>query len=382
MFKKVLIVMVAVVIMIGCNKNGQDGQQEMPPPPVIVEKVTTENVRTKDSYVGKLDAAAQAAITARVSGFLEKILVKEGDFVKKGQVLFTIEKSQYQATVKQAEATLAQAKANANNSALQRERAKALLESDGISQSKYDDVVASDIASQASVASAQAALDTARLNLQYTEVASPIDGKVGLIAYNIGETVSASSGTIVQVIAPDPMYVLFSLSDRQLQELRSRYNDLMNDVSLEISFSSGIPYSEKGKINFIDNAVSSATDSIRIRGIISNPNGVLTSGQTVTVSITSNTEQAMVTVPQASVINDIGGKYVLIVDSEGKAQRQNVTVGALLGDGKQIITDGLKVDDTIIIDGVQKVQIGGVVTAMTKAEYDAMVQQQMQQQGK
>ncbi|MDR2870160.1 MAG: efflux RND transporter periplasmic adaptor subunit, partial [Deferribacteraceae bacterium] len=287
------------------------------------------------------------------------------------------EKSQYQAAVRQAEAALAQARAKNNNASSQRERARVLFESNSIAKATYDDAVAASLAEQANVAAAQAALVTARLNLQYTEVASPIDGRVGLVTYNIGETIGPSSGTIVQVIAPDPMYVYFSVSDRQLQELRSRYSDLMNDVSLDISFASGFTYPEKGKINFIDNAVSGSTDSIRIRGVIGNPTGVLTSGQTMTVGVTSNVEQSVVTVPQAAIINDIGNKYVLAIEEGGIAQRRNIVTGTILASGRQVVTQGLTIGDTIIVDGIQKATVGQPVTPLTQEQYNAMIQQQM-----
>ncbi len=167
MLKRLIITAAAMSVLLmvaGCNGNGKQ-QQQMPPPTVIVIAAHTDNVTDSENFVGKVDAAVRASIGARVSGFLEKRLVREGDMVKKDQILFTIEKSQYVAAVRQAEASLAQARANLNNAKLQKDRGEALLKSASISQANYDNLNAAYLVAQANTAAAQAALDNARLNL-------------------------------------------------------------------------------------------------------------------------------------------------------------------------------------------------------------------------
>lgn len=370
-------------IISGCGKNG-GAQSKTPPAPVIVSNVSKIEIASSETFVGKVDAAVKASITARVNGFLEMKLVKEGDMVKKDQILFTIEKTQYEAAVKQAEAALAQAQANAKNVGLQRERAEALLDSASIAQSKYDDVVAADNVAKANVASARAMLENARLNLSYTEVRSPIDGKIGLINANIGETVGPASGVIANVIATENMYVLFSVTDRQLQSLRKKYGssqinsvqDISKVAELGLVLSNGDPYPIKGSINFVDNAVQSTTDSIRIRGAFTNPDGLLAQGQTVTVKLIDKNAEMRLAVPQVAVQTDLGGKYVFVMGENNVPVRRIITVGEITPEGSQVVLSGLSESDVIVIDGIQKIRPGAPVSPMTKEQYDQMLRDQ------
>ncbi len=388
MFKKLLITTIAlstIWITAGCQKKAT--QPEMPPLPVIITAVGTEDVTPSDSYTGKLNAATKATITARVNGYLEKRLVNEGDRVKKDQVIFTIEKTQYIAQVEQAQAALAQAKANAYNSKLQKDRAEALLRSASISQSQYDNANAADAVAQANVEAAEAALAAAKLNLQYTNVTSPIDGKIGFINFNIGETVGPSSGQITTIIADDPMYVIFAVSDKQIQDLRKRYgiDESMNmteafskHADLQLVLSDNSVYKYTGIINFTDNAMVADTGSLRMRGVFANPAGQLLQGQTVTVRLQSKTKVNNIVIPQIALLTDLVGKYVLAVDNDSKVQRKNVNLGAII-DSKQIVISGLNVGDRIIIDGLQKVRIGQTVNPMTQNEYNQMMESKKNQ---
>ncbi|MDR2884305.1 MAG: efflux RND transporter periplasmic adaptor subunit [Deferribacteraceae bacterium] len=361
-------------------------QQQMPPPTVIVTEAAIEDVTPTESFIGKVDATFKATITARVNGYLENRLVKEGDFVEKDQLLFTIEKTQYVATVKQAAASLTQATATAENAKLQMERGKALVASASISQAKYDDLTAASAAAQANKEAAEAALAAAELNLAYTDVTSPVAGKVGLINFNIGETVGPANGPLTTVINPDPMYVLFSMTDRQMQELRKNlggdnmtFNDIITqNAELQIDLSDGSRYNQIGKINFTDNAIEGMTDSLRIRGEFPNPQGELTQGQTVTVYLRSKNAVQSIVIPQVAIINDIGGRYVLAVDAQNNVSRTTVTVGEQLEGGKQVVTSGLKGGERIVIEGAQKVRPNTPVNAMTQDEYQAMLKQQQQ----
>ncbi|GAB7140805.1 efflux RND transporter periplasmic adaptor subunit [Deferribacterales bacterium RsTz2092] len=382
----IAVVAVAVVLAVGLtikNKLSGGAPRAQMTPPVVVDTVKSQQVSMSETFIGKVEAAEKAAITARVSGFLEKITVKEGSFVKKDEILFTIEKSQYISAVRQAQAALAQAQANARNAKSTLDRNKALLESNGISQAQYDNVYAAADVATANVSAAAAALDNARLNLEYTDVRSPIAGKVGLIAYNIGEMVSPSVGVIATVIAPDPVYVLFNISEKQIQAMRHILPDnltsaaIANIADLAIILSNGSEYSHLGKINFIDNAVDGSTDAVRIRGEFTNPEGLLAQGQTVSVSIRGRNAESRVVVPQSAIINDIGGQYVLVVDASKVVQRRNVKTGAYIGE-LQVVLEGVQDGEMLIIDGIQKAKPGAPVTPLTKEQYNGMVQQQLQ----
>lgn len=373
------------ILVFGCNGNGQQ-QMQMPPPTVIVTDAAVEDVTPSESFIGKVDAAVKATITARVNGFLEKRLVKEGDSVKQDQLLFTIEKSQYVAAVKQAEGALAQGKATAENARLQKERGKALLASASISQAKYDDLTAADAAARANVEAYEAALAAANVNLAYTDVMSPVAGKVGFINFNIGETVGPSVGALTTVIAQEPMYVVFSVTDRQMQTLRSKYGGdnmtfsqaIMTNANVQLTLSDGTKYPIIGKINFTDNTLAGTTDSLRVRAEFANPQGALTQGQTVTVYLRSKGAIKNVVVPQMAIINDVGGRYVLVVDANNNVIHTNVVLGEQLEGGKQVIQSGLKGGERVIIEGAQKVRPNTPVNAMTRDQYNQMIQQQQQ----
>jgi len=390
MLRKVILFSVILSVAglsLGCKGGGQQGQQ-MPPPLVIIAEATVEDVHPTESFVGRTDAAMRATITARVNGFLERRLVREGDYVEQGQVLFTIEREQYIAAVRQAESALAQARAGFENARLQKERGQALLESASISQARFDDLTAAEAAARANVAAAEAALSAARLNLTYTSVTSPIAGKVGLINFNIGETIGPNVGALTTVIAQEPMYVLFSVSERQIQSLRREFGvsnnttftqALIDGADLQLVLSDGSLYAHKGKINFTDNEIDGTTGSLRIRGEFVNPQGQLTQGQTVTVLVQGKNAVRSVTVPQIALINDVSGRYVLVVDENNNVSRVNVELGERLDGSMQVIRSGLNGGERIIIEGMQKVRPNMPVTAMTREQYNQMIQQQQQQ---
>ena len=395
MLKKLFLLTASSLIMItGCKKAGEEAaQQAMPPTMVIVYEAELGDVTPREVFIGKVEAANKAAITARVGGFLERLNVREGDFVKKDQLLFVIEKSQYLAIVKQADAALAQAKAGEYNAKLQLERGAALLKSEGISRSAYDNLEASHRIASANVAAAQATLDTARLNLSYTDVRSPIEGKVGFINANLGETVSPDRGVITNIIASDLMYVLFSVTDRQIQTMRAKFAqdnnislaELADLVELEIQLSDGSIYPTKGRMNFVDNTVGGLTDSIMMRAVFENPKGLLTNGQTVTVNLLSKERQAKLLVPQVAVLSDIGGRYVLVVSPENMVERRQVIAGAIQPSTTagvfQVVESGLTEGEKVIIEGVQKVRPGATVTPMTRGQHNAMMEAQKQAAG-
>lgn len=387
--KLVLIAMIitSVGMFTGCKKNEQAQQSgaAQPSPTVVVDSAILQNIAASETFVGTVDAAVKASITARVSGFLEKKLVKEGDNVEKGQILFTIEKNQYAAEVKSAEATLAQMKADEHNAKLQRDRGEALLKSSSISQSNFDTLEATYLKAVANVAAAKAALDVAKLNLSYTDIRSPINGQVGFISPNIGETISASSGEITEIISMEPMYVVFSVTDRQLQNIRKKFaqnsdiesmEQLTEYTQLRIVLSDGTEYPELGRMNFVNNKVTDNTDAIKLRAVFDkNMSNMLRDGQTVTVFLESKTKTETLTVSQIAVMNDIGGTYVLVVNKDNAVERKNVTLGSLVGNARQIVLSGLENGDRVIVDGVQKVRIGATVVPMTQDEYNNMAQQ-------
>jgi membrane fusion protein (multidrug efflux system) len=311
--------------------------------------------------------------------------VKEGQTVKKGQILFVIDKEPFQLSVNQAQSAVDQAKVQADKTKADRERALRLLRGKSITQARYDDAVAADKAAQAAYNGAVANLKSAKLNLSYTDVTAPIGGKIGVINFNVGEQINPSAGPITNIVGDGNIIASFSLSERTLAELRRRFSVKVNPqlevairkmANLELVLNDGTVYSEQGVLTFADNAVSATVDSLRMKGSFPNPKGELISGQTVTVRITAKKPVTTIVVPQSAILNDIGGKYVLIVSESGEVSRRGVALGAELPGGRQVINGGLADGEVIVVDGVQKARPGGVVNALSRDAYEKMLRSQ------
>jgi membrane fusion protein (multidrug efflux system) len=380
MLKKVFVFFCAFTAAVSCKQSAE--QAPLPPPTVIVGSVVLEDVSPASSFLGKLEAESKAAISPRVSGQLQEVRVNEGAVVKKGQVLFVIDKKPFQNAVDQAQAALNQAQARAGKAKTDFDRAQRSYNQRTISKAQYDTANATNRDAQAAVRGAQATLNTAKLNLSYTEIASPIAGKIGIIIFNKGEQVGPSLGPITNIVGSGPISATFSMSGRTLTDLRKRFSggvdaqllaQIRNKANVELVLNDGSVYSEPGNLTFADNAVSVTADSRRFKASFPNPNGDLLPGQTITVRITFKTPVTTVVIPQAAILNDVGGKYVLTVSDTGTVSRRAVYPGTELPGGRQAINSGLNNGDVIILEGVQKAQPGGTVNALSREDYNKLL---------
>jgi membrane fusion protein (multidrug efflux system) len=383
MLRKMFVLLCVFAVVAGCKKPAEQGK--LPPPTVIVSPVTPEDVSPSSSFLGKLEAESKAAIAPRVSGVLQKRLVKEGDLVRRGQMLFIIDKKPFQLAVNQADAAVKRAQAVSDNAKRNFDRAAVSYQRKTISKAQYDNANAAYREAQAAVKGAIAALDTAKLNLTYTDVTSPIAGKIGVINFNEGEQVGPSIGVLTNLVGSGPISASFSMSGRTLADLRKRFSaqvdaqllvQIRNKANLELILNDGSVYPELGTLTFADNAVSAAADSRRFKASFSNPKGELLPGQTVTVRITLKTPIKTIVIPQAAILTDVGGKYVLMVSDAGVVSRQPVSLGAELPGGKQVINGGLNDGDIIVVEGVQKAQPGSVVNALSREDYNKLLTSQ------
>jgi membrane fusion protein, multidrug efflux system len=325
--------------------------------------VTREVTETID-YIGRLTAIEKVDIVARVQGFLEERNFKEGQYVKTGDLLFRIEQATYKAAVEQAQATLAKAKATEVNAKLQFERGKELVRNQNIPQSTLDQRAADEAAARASVMEAQAALDQAEINLGYTEIRSPIDGRIGLAIVTKGNLVQTSSGKLATIVSQDPIYVTFQVSQRNLLDyFRRRAEDPGKNthVNVRIKLPNGTIYPHPGMSDFLDVQVDPTTDTVTVRATVPNPEHVLIPGGVVGVTVERGAPKSTLTIPQAAVLLDQAGRYVLIVGSDKKVEQRRITTGA--DQGRDIVvSDGLKEGEQVIVEGIQKVRPGQVVT--------------------
>jgi membrane fusion protein, multidrug efflux system len=339
-------------------------QTASPPPAVSVTPVVSRQVTETGGYIGRVTAIDKVEIVARVPGFIEQRNFTEGQQVKKGDLLFRIEQATYKAAVEQARAALARAKATEVNAKLQLERGKELLRTNNIAQATVDQRAADENAAQASVMEAQAQLEQAEINLGYTEIRSPIDGRIGLATFTVGNLVQPSSGRLATIVSQDPIYVIFQVSQRNVLEYRRRVaqSDSNTHLAVHIKLPDGTPYPHPGLTNFLDVQVDPTTDTVAVRAQVPNPDGLLNPGGVVGVTAERGAPRSALTIPQSAVLLDQAGRYVLLVDAEKKVEQRRVTTGVEQG-RNVVVTDGLKAGELVIVEGIQKVRPGQVVTA-------------------
>ena len=314
------------------------------------------------SFVGRIQAKDRVDVKARVTGYLEEVLFKEGDMVAAGAPLYRIEPGPFEAAVQQAEGEVLRAQGQLTNAKLQRQRSDELVKTGAQSVAIRDERVAAEQTAQGNLASAQAALQNAKINLGYTAIASPIAGRIGRSLVTKGNVVSPESGTLTTIVSVDPMYVLFPVSQREFLELQKDGRQTgAAGLLVRLRFSDGTLYEQEGRINFVDVTVNQSTDTVLIRATVPNPKGVLVDGQLLQVSVEQEKPVQRILVPQAALIADQEGVYVFIVQG-GKAVVRRVKVGGESGPNA-IIASGLEGGEQVIVQGLSTVRADTPVQA-------------------
>jgi membrane fusion protein (multidrug efflux system) len=335
--------------------------QEAPAPSVIVQTVAMQDVTPSFELVGRVEAQHKVDIRARVSGFLIKRDFKEGTSVSAGQVLFEIEAQEYLIEVEQANADLASAKASLSKANADFKRQKNLKKRGVASQADYDTGQAQQLVAQANVLKAQAQLKKKELDLSYTKIYSPIDGKVAREKYSVGNLLTPNSDVLTTVTSMDPIYVTLSISEKSMLAARRKGIDLKNPpVAPTLKLSDGSIYPHQGHFNYVDTAVNTSTDTILVRAQFSNANNVLLPGELVQVVVTEKQTVMRIVVKQSAVQKDKQGYFVLVVDSDNNVSVRRITVGQQI-DGQWEVHSGLVANEKVIIEGLQKVRAGSSV---------------------
>ncbi|SHM69903.1 efflux RND transporter periplasmic adaptor subunit [Roseibium suaedae] len=341
----------------------------VPVPSVTVSGIQTKEIRQSASFVGQVAAINEVELVARVSGFLNEKAVPDGSLVKKGQTLFVIEKSQYEANVQKAQADLESAKADAALKTANEARDKDLFEKGHLSQAAFQATQALTAQTKAAVEAASAALAQANLDLSYTDVAAPFDGRIGKTPYSVGDVVGPSSSPLGTVVQLAPVYVNFSVSQSQYLNALKAHNLNPSDFkpeetpNLKLSLPNREQYGETGKIVFIDNKVDAQTGTIALRGKFANQDGFLADGTYVSVTIESPQETKALMVPQAAVQRDQRGSFVLVVNASSTVEQRYVQLGAQVGTDF-VVKEGLQEGESVITEGQQKVRPGVPVKAV------------------
>jgi membrane fusion protein (multidrug efflux system) len=337
-------------------------QQPTTAVPVGVAKAERRPIAQSGEYVGRVEAVSRVEIRARITGFLETVLFKEGDLIKEGAPLYRIEKGLFEAQVRQAEGALERSKAAKALSALQLSRAEDLVQKEAGTLVARDQARAQDQQAEGAVMADEANLATAGINLGYTDIVAPITGKVGRTNITKGNVVSPESGPLTVVVSQDPMYVSFPVSQRDFlrEQAAGRQIDISN-VKARLHFGDGRTYQQEGSINFVDVRVDRTTDTILVRATFPNPAGMLVDGEFVRIQVESGKPEEKVVIPQAALIADQEGVYVFTVE-DGKATVKRVKPGSTTDTGV-VIDQGLSGGELVIVDGLLLVRPGAEVRA-------------------
>ncbi len=340
-------------------------EAQAPPPAVGVRAAEIRGVARAYEFIGRIGAINTVQLRARVEGFLDKILFKEGQEVKEGELLYQIEQAPYQAQVDQAKAKLASDQAQVVNAELQYRRSAELAQHQNAPQSQADKDKATMDSAQAAVMQDQAALELTEVNLSYTQIHAPIDGRIGRTAYTQGNLVNPASGVLATIVSQDPIYAIFPVSQRQLEDIRAerhQENGSLIKIEILVRLANGKEYPHPGVWNFTDVQVNQQTDTLIMRATLPNPERQLIDGEFVTVVVKERKEQPRLVVAQAAVQLDQAGSYVLVVGTDNKVEMRRITTGAQ--DGTDVVvTEGLKAGEQVIVDGIQKVRVGQSVAA-------------------
>ena len=326
------------------------------PPSVTVITVQPTEITPGFEFNGRVVAVDTVELRARVTGFLEQRRFDEGADVAAGDLLFVLEKDQYQAVVEQRQAELASAEANKANTTAQLQRGEELVKNGNIPRSEVDLRRASDLMAGASIQEAQAGLEQAQINLGYTEIHAPIAGRISRAAVSVGNLVGPDSGVLATIVSQDPIYVTFPISQRELLAHRGESGEPVVKVTLP----DGTLYKHVGKLNFLDVRVDPGTDTLTVRAELPNPDRTLVDGQFVGVRVERGEPKLVLAVPQAAVQVNQAGPYVLVVGNDDKVEARRVKLGAL--EGVQVVVEGgVNEGERVIVEGIQKVRPGMAV---------------------
>ncbi|MGN6225102.1 efflux RND transporter periplasmic adaptor subunit [Pseudoxanthomonas sp.] len=357
----------SLAILAGCS-GGQASEAGAPPPPsVSVAPVLIKPVSQWDEFSGRIEAIENVDLRPRVSGYIDRVNYTEGQEVKKGDVLFTIDARSYRADLARAQAELARARTQAELGRSEAERARKLSELQAISTEEYEQRRAAAAQAQANVAAAQAAVDSARLNLEWTQVRAPIDGRAGRALVTAGNLVTAgdSASVLTTLVSLDKVHVHFDADERaflryaEMARKGERPSERDGKVPVQVALADdqGFPYS--GTVDFLDNQVDRSTGTIRARAVLDNKDRLFTPGLYARVRLLGSGEFKAALVDDKAVLTDQDRRYVYVVDKEGKAQRRDVKLGRMV-EGLRIVEQGLVAGDRVIISGVQKVFFPGM----------------------
>lgn len=356
--------------ILGCGRHPPPSPPANSAPEVIVSRPVVKEITDYEDFTGRTEAMKSVEVRARVTGYLDKVLFKEGTEVKQGTPLFAIDPRPYQAMLHSAEGTLAQNKATLDLARTEFARAKQLLTKDAIAKSDYDQAKSAVDVAEAKVESGEAAVETAKLNLEFCLISAPIDGRISRQLIDPGNMVQADQTTLTTIVSLDPVYAYFDVDERTMLRIRRLIRAGVIKSSQEAAMPVFLGLADKeeegqfpheGTINFVDNRVDAMSGTLRIRGIFPNPNRILSPGLFARIRLPIGKKHPALLISEQALGTDQGQKFVYVVDDHNVVAYRRVKVG-LLQDGLRVVEEGLAPDERIVVSGLQRIRPGVTIT--------------------
>jgi RND family efflux transporter MFP subunit len=361
-----LLLLCPLLALTGCGEAPK--QSAAPPPPAVtVAKPVQRTIVDQDEYVGRFVAVDMVEVRARVSGYLEQVHFRDGQLVKQGDLLFSIDKRPFQNALAQAKANLALAKSNVTFTEADYARAQQLLRDRTISEQVFDQRAQAYRNAQASVTANEAMVKQAELDLEFTELRSPVTGRIGDRRVTQGNLVTGGTGgtttLLATIVSIDPIRLEFTFDESaylRYERLSSGGKDVTGregSVAVSLKLIDEHDFAHRGHMDFVDNVIDRGSGTIRARAQFSNPDGVFTPGMFARVRVPGSPAYAALLVPDGAILSEQARKYVLVVDDENVARQRYVTLGELV-DGSRVIKEGLGSDDRLIVNGLMRARPG------------------------
>lgn len=356
------LVAVAAAFVGACGQAPEATEAAMPPPAVSVAEVIEQQVTEWDELTGRLEAPESVEIRPRVSGFIDKVAFEEGALVKKGDLLFQIDPRPFEAQVKRLQAELQQARATQQRTASEAQRGERLRANNAISAELADARISAASEAKSATAAIQAQLEAAKLDLSFTRVTAPIDGRIGRALITAGNLVNAGEALLTTLVSTDKVYAYFEADERTYLKYRelAREGERGDATPVYLGLSSEDGHPHLGHMNFIDNQVDPRTGTIRGRAVFDNRDGRFTPGLYARLKLVGSATYDAVLIKDVAVGTDLGKKFVLVLGEDGKVNYRSIELGPKL-EGLRIVRNGLDEGETIVVNGLQRVRPGNAV---------------------
>lgn len=362
-----MLLILSVMLLSSVASTGSAQAKDPPKPTVTVAEATMKTVTQTDTYLGRIEAIDTVDIIARVAGFVDKINFTDGTTVKAQDVLIEIEPDTYQANIKEIQGQIESANAAQKLAEIETDRQQKLYDKGDVAQAVLQRAQAQQGQADGLVTQLQGSLDDAQIQLSYTKIIAPFDGRIGLTRISKGAFVEPQSGTLLTLTSVDPIYVTFPVSNAQLLDFQKRGEDLESkEVSLQLTLANGDVYGQAGHVETLDSSVQQSTDTVLVRGVFPNPDGALLNGQLTRVAVIDTPDAQVLTIPASALQSDQQGYFVLTVGADGTVAKTQIQTSTVTAEQAEV-TSGLKAGDKVITEGSQKVRVGMQVNTQPAA---------------